>query len=215
MTTRGIVRALAVVAGGAVFLLVVQLLWGPPAGIVVFGALVGGLTALISLGIALVYRANRILNFAQGDLGFAPASLAVLLIVSSGLSWLAAFVIGIVAAFVVGAVVEFFVIRRFFRAPRLILSVATIGLAQVLAGVALLLPRWFAVTTPPQDYPAPINTSFTIGTVHFGGNEVIVAITVPVVCLLLALFLRTRVGAAVRGTAENADRASLLGIPVR
>jgi ABC-type branched-subunit amino acid transport system ATPase component/ABC-type branched-subunit amino acid transport system permease subunit len=215
MRWSSVLRALAYLAGAGLFLVVVQVLWGPPAGIVVFGALVGGLTALISLGIALVYRANRILNFAQGDLGFAPASLAVLLIVSSGLSWLAAFVIGIVAAFVVGAVVEFFVIRRFFRAPRLILSVATIGLAQVLAGVALLLPRWFAVTTPPQDYPAPINTSFTIGTVHFGGNEVIVAITVPVVCLLLALFLRTRVGAAVRGTAENADRASLLGIPVR
>jgi ABC-type branched-subunit amino acid transport system ATPase component/ABC-type branched-subunit amino acid transport system permease subunit len=215
MRWSSVLRALVYLAGAGLFLVAVQVFWGPPAGIVVFGALVGGLTALISLGIALVYRANRILNFAQGDLGFAPASLAVLLIVSSGLSWLAAFVIGIVAAFVVGAVVEFVVIRRFFRAPRLILSVATIGLAQVLAGVALLLPRWFAVTTPPQDYPAPIDTSFTIGTVHFGGNEVIVAITVPVVCLLLALFLRTRVGAAVRGTAENADRASLLGIPVR
>ncbi len=59
-------RTLAVVAGAAVFLLVVQWLWGPPAGIVVQGALLGGLTALISLGIALVYRANRILNFAAG-----------------------------------------------------------------------------------------------------------------------------------------------------
>ena len=56
------------------------------------------LTALISLGLALVYRANRILNFAQGDLGAAPASLAVLLVVSSGASWLVAFVTGIVAA---------------------------------------------------------------------------------------------------------------------
>src|SRR5262249_4974732 len=116
MRWSSVLRALAYLAGAGLFLIVVQVLWGPPAGIVVFGALVGGLTALISLGIALVYRANRILNFAQGDLGFAPASLAVLLIVSSGLSWLAAFVIGIVAAFVVGAVVEFFVIRRFFRA---------------------------------------------------------------------------------------------------
>jgi branched-chain amino acid transport system permease protein len=208
-------RALAVVVGAAVFLLVVQLLWGPPAGIVVQGALLGGLTALISLGIALVYRANRILNFAQGDLGAAPASLAVLLVVSSGASWLLAFVTGIVAALGVGAAVEFLVIRRFFRAPRLILSVATIGLAQVLAGIGLLLPLWFDVTTPPQSFPAPIDASFTVGVVRFGGNEVIAAITVPLVCVLLALFLRTRVGVAVRGTAENADRAALLGIPIR
>ena len=106
-------------------------------------------------------------------------------------------------------------IRRFFRAPRLILSVATIGLAQVLAGIGLLLPRWFDVTTPPQSFPSPIDASFTVGVVRFGGNEVIAAVTVPVVCALLALFLRTRVGVAVRGTAENADRAALLGIPVR
>src|SRR5262245_2797926 len=130
MATRG-VRTLAVVAGGGAFLLLVQLLWGPPAGIVVQGALLGGLTALIALGIALVYRANRILNFAQGDLGAAPASLAVLLIVSSGASWLVGFLTGIVAAVVLGGVVDIVVIRRFFRAPRLILSVATIGLAQV------------------------------------------------------------------------------------
>ncbi len=174
-----------------------------------------GSLALISLGIALVYRANRILNFAQGDLGAAPASLAVLLVVSSGASWLVAFTTGIAAAVLLGAVVELAVIRRFFRAPRLILSVATIGLAQVLAGLGLLLPRWFDVTTPPQSFPSPIDASFTVGVVRFGGNEVIAAITVPVVCALLALFLRTRVGVAVRGTAENADRAALLGIPVR
>jgi ABC-type branched-subunit amino acid transport system ATPase component/ABC-type branched-subunit amino acid transport system permease subunit len=214
MATTGPVRALVLVAGGALFLVVVQLLWGPPAGIVVQGALLGGLTALISLGIALVYRANRVLNFAQGDLGFAPGSLAVLLVVSSGTSWLVAFLTGIAAAMALGAVVEIVVIRRFFRSPRVILSVATIGLAQVLAGLGLLLPRWFNVTTP-EPLPAPIDASFHVGFVAFGGNEVIAAITVPIVCALLALFLRTRVGTAVRGTAENADRASLLGIPVR
>src|SRR5206468_3355831 len=137
--------ALAWVLGTAAFLVLVQLLWGPPAGIVMQGALLGGLSALLALGLALVYRANRILNFAQGDLGAAPASLAVLLVVTSGASWLVAFATGIAAAVLLGAVVEFLVIRRFFRSPRLILSVATIGLTQVLAGVGLLLPRWFDV----------------------------------------------------------------------
>ena len=50
-----------------------------------------------------MYRANRILNFAQGDLGAAPASLAVLLVVTSGASWVVAFVVGIAAAVVLGA----------------------------------------------------------------------------------------------------------------
>ena len=92
--------------GAALFLIGVQVLWSPPAGVVVQGALLGGLSALLALGLALVYRAHRILNFAQGDLGAAPASLAVLLVVSSGASWLVAFVAGLAAALVLGALVR-------------------------------------------------------------------------------------------------------------
>ena len=95
-------RLLAWVAAAVAFLLIVQVLWGPPAGIVVQGALLGGLSALLALGLALVYRAHRILNFAQGDLGAAPASLAVLLVVTSGASWLVAFVAGLATAVVLG-----------------------------------------------------------------------------------------------------------------
>ncbi len=197
------------------FLVLVQVLWGPPAGIVVQGALLGGLSALLALGLALVYRANRILNFAQGDLGAAPASLAVLLVVSSGTSWLVAFITGLVAALALGAAVELLVIRRFFRSPRLILTVATIGLAQVLAGLGLLLPGWFHVGLPPQSFPAPLDVSFTIEPLRFGGNDVVALVAIPLAFLGLALFLRTRLGTAMRACADDADRAALVGIPVR
>jgi ABC-type branched-subunit amino acid transport system ATPase component/ABC-type branched-subunit amino acid transport system permease subunit len=203
-------------AGAAIgFLVVVQALWGPPAGIVVQGALLGGLSALLALGLALVYRANRILNFAQGDLGAAPASLAVLLVVSSGTSWLVAFSTGIAAALALGAAVEFLVVRRFFRSPRLILTVATIGLAQVLAGLGLLLPGWFDVGLPPQSFPAPFDLSFTIDPLRFGGNDVVALVVVPLAFIGVAGFLRTRLGVAMRACADDADRAALVGIPVR
>ena len=207
--------ALAWVAATVAFLLIVQLLWGPPAGIVVQGALLGGLSALLALGLALVYRAHRILNFAQGDLGAAPASLAVLLVVTSGASWLVAFVAGLATAVVVGVLVELVVIRRFFRAPRLVLSVATIGLAQVLAGIGLLLPGWFGVDLPPQSFPAPIDVSFTVEPLRFGGNDVVALIAIPLAFVGLALFLRTRIGLAIRACADDVDRAALVGIPVR
>lgn len=197
------------------FLLLVQVLWGPPAGIVVQGALLGGLSALLALGLALVYRAHRILNFAQGDLGAAPASLAVLLVVTSGASWLVAFVTGLATAVVLGVVVEALVIRRFFRAPRLILSVATIGLAQVLAGLGLLLPGWFGVSFPPQSFPAPFDVSFTVDPLRFGGNDVVALVAIPLAFVGLALFLRTRLGLAMRACADDVDRAALVGIPVR
>jgi ABC-type branched-subunit amino acid transport system ATPase component/ABC-type branched-subunit amino acid transport system permease subunit len=208
-------RALAWALGTIVFLLLVQLLWGPPAGIVVQGALLGGLSALLALGLALVYRANRILNFAQGDLGAAPASLAVLLVVTSGASWIVAFTTGLVAALLLGAAVELLVVRRFFRSPRLILTVATIGLAQVLAGLGLLLPGWFGVGLPPQSFPAPFDVSFTIDPLTFRGNDVVALVVIPLAFVGLAVFLRTRLGVAMRACADDVDRAALVGIPVR
>ena len=49
---------------------------GHPAGQLVYGFIIGSLTALTSFGLALIYRANKVINFAQADLGAVPASLA-------------------------------------------------------------------------------------------------------------------------------------------
>ncbi len=177
---------------------------------------IGGLTALIAFGIALIYRANRIINFAQGELGGVPASLAVLLIVGPGLPYLLALPIGLVAAVALGGIVEFLFIRRFFRAPRLVLTVVTIGISLLLAVGGILLPRAFDIQTPPQSFPSPFDFSFSIGKTVFHGNDVVAMLAVPAVILALVAFFRfTNIGIAVRGSAENADRAFLLGIPVK
>ena len=52
-------------------------------------------------------------------------------------------VLGLVAAIVLGVLVETLIIRRFYHSPRLIVTVATIGVAQVLTGAALFLPNLF------------------------------------------------------------------------
>src|SRR5439155_14199327 len=75
------VKGCYAVAGIFGFFFVQQWFWPAPPGVIVQGVLIGSLTALVAFGIALIYRANRVINFAQGDLGGVPASLAVLLIV--------------------------------------------------------------------------------------------------------------------------------------
>jgi branched-chain amino acid transport system permease protein len=198
------------------FYFVEQLLWPAPIGVLVQGLVIGGLTSLIAFGIALIYRANRIINFAQGDLGAVPATLAVLLIVGPGLPYLVALPIGIGAAIVLGAVVEFIFIRRFFKAPRLVLTVVTIGLSLLLAGSGILLPRAFDIQTPPQSFPSPFDFHFAIGQTIFRGNDIVAMLAVPAVILALVAFFRfTNIGIAVRASAENADRAFLLGVPVK
>jgi branched-chain amino acid transport system permease protein len=199
-------------------LIVVQrLLFPAPMGVVLNGALVGGRIALIALGIALVYRANRIVNFAQGDLGGVPATLAVMLVVSSGLNYWLGFLAGLGAAIVLGVLVETLIIGRFFRAPRLVLTVATIGVAQLLTGAALLLPRAFGDEFRfGTKISPPFSTTFDVEGTIFNANDILTMIAVPVAFVALALFLRrSNFGIAIVAAAERADRAATLGIPVR
>ena len=200
----------------AVAILAVQLLAFPvPAGVFVRGVIIGGLTALVALGMALVHRSDRVLNFAQGDLGALPATLVFLLTSSWTWSYLPALLAGLVASAVLGALVELVVVRRFTRAPRLLLTVATIGLSQLLAASAFLLPRlWDTQLLAPRIDP-PFDWTFTVRPIVFSANDLIAAMTVPTALVALAIFLqRTRAGAAVRAAADSAERAAMLGVPV-
>src|SRR3954467_10520317 len=203
------VRAAAyAISGALVFYWIVDRLWEVPFGILVKGAVIGGLYSMIAAGIALVYRANRIINFAQGDMGGVPASLAVLLIAVSGWPYLAAIGTGLVGGVALGVVIEFVIIRRFAKSPRLVLTVATIGIAQLLTFLEIYMPQAFHSTTPPQRFPSPFNWGFAIGKVRFQGNDVLAILMVPLVLIAMAWFLnRTHIGGAIRACTESAARA--------
>jgi branched-chain amino acid transport system permease protein len=210
-------RLLAYVAPVAGLIFAVRV-WPFPApnGVILDGALGGGRIALIALGIALIYRANRVINFAQGDLGQVPATLGALLVITLSVNYFVAFTTGLVAAVVLGIVVETLIIRRFFRAPRLILTVATIGLSQVLIGAGLYLAQAFGQDFQTNRLDPPFTVKFQVGSTIFNGNDVIAMVTIPIAFIALAAWLRlSNIGVAVRGSAERADRASTLGIPVR
>lgn len=214
---HGAMRRLAATIGPALAIIAVQLVLFPvPAGQWLRGAIVGGLTALVALGMALVYRANRVVNFAQGDLGSLPAVLVVLLMTSWGWNYFVALGAGLVASVVLGAVIELAIIRRFFRAPRLLLTVATLGLSQLLVAFSILLPRLWDTRLLANRIDAPFDFSWEVSPLIFSANDVIALVVAPVVIFALAFFLRyTTAGMAIRASAENADRASLLGIPVK
>ncbi len=197
-------------------LVVVQLVFfGVPAGAWIRGVVIGLLTALLAVGMALVYRANRVLNFAQADLGYIPAALSVGLIVFSGLPYLFGLFVGLVSSVVLGAIVELAIVRRFSRSPRLVLTVATIGITQLLAVLAILIPRLWDENAASQRIDPPLDWKLTIGSFILNANDFIAMIIAPVAMLVIGLFLtRTRVGTAVRAAAERSERAALLGIPV-
>ena len=130
----------------------VQLILFPmPVGVWLQGAILGFLGSLMALGLGLTFRLNKIVNFAQGDLGTAPAVLAVGLIAFSGVNYFLGLITGLVGAVLLTATLELVVVRRFRRSPRLILTVATIGLSQLLVVLSLLIPRiWGQTPSPPR-----------------------------------------------------------------
>jgi branched-chain amino acid transport system permease protein len=120
----------------------------------------------------------------------------------------------------VGAGVDVFVMRRFSKSPRLILTVVTLGVAQTLAIFGFFTPIWLGVKANlPPNVPTPWSSSVLWrngrGQPILTGNQVAALVTVLILSVALALFLRyTRIGIAIRASSENADRAALLGIPV-
>jgi ABC-type branched-subunit amino acid transport system ATPase component/ABC-type branched-subunit amino acid transport system permease subunit len=201
--------------GTLAFGVFVFVLYPVPISSLVVGLFTGSLSALIAIGLVLVYRANRIVNFAQGELGGLAAVLAASLIVGPKWGFFPAMLVGFGTALALGAVIEILIVRRFAKAPRLLLTVATIGIGQLLSFATLGLPRLFDYDTAPQP-PRPFG-SFRVQWFPntFTGGHLLIALIVPAVCAGLAVFLRrSRFGIAVRASAESADRAALLGIPV-
>jgi ABC-type branched-subunit amino acid transport system ATPase component/ABC-type branched-subunit amino acid transport system permease subunit len=177
------------------------------------GVVQGMITALIAMGIVLVYRSSRVINFAVGDLGVpATALLAIMVGLHHWPYWIA-----LPAALVVGAlsgtVVELAVIRRLFHAPRVIVLVATIGVAELAQAVARALPN-YATGTLTTTFPTPINGQWNIGAgITVSGAQVLALIAVPVTTFgLWWLLNRTKFGESVRASVSNADLARLTGI---
>ncbi len=213
------------VFGPALAVLALQLavFWVPPGDdpqVYVLGLTQGLLVALMAVGLSLIYKANRIINFAQADLGLLPAALAVNLVVLSGLNYVLTLAAGIVVSLLLGAVVELAIMRRFFRAPRLVATVATIGVAQVLAVATLWLTGelWDErpVIEPFATEILPFRWTLDVGTFPFTSPYVIAWVLAPLAIGAVAAVLRfTNVGIAIRASAEMAERAQLLGIPVQ
>src|SRR4051794_39624231 len=162
---------------------------GAPAGIVLSGIVFGSLNGLIAVGIVLVYRANKVVNFAQAEFGSVAAILAIEFKLKLHWNYFLAIGAGLVLSLLIGALAEIIVIRRFARAPRLILAVVTIGLAQVLNAISVLIPlNWSGLDS--GRFITPFNYTFRVYPVVFDANYVLVLVVVPIVLAALTIFLR-------------------------
>ncbi|MHB1447078.1 MAG: ABC transporter permease, partial [Acidimicrobiales bacterium] len=188
---------------------------GLPFGVVLLGLVLGGLSSLTAMGLVIVYRSARIINFAQAEIGGLSAAVAVVMVTGSHLPYFLALPVGLAVALLTGLLVDLAVMRRLFTAPRLIVTVATIGVAQILGALELVVPTLFSHLGPTTTFTTPFSFHFDVGPIVFNGNHVVAMVVIPVVLMALAwFFTRTDFGIAIRGAADSTERAQLLGIPV-
>lgn len=189
---------------------------GLPFGVVLLGLVYGALSSLTAMGLVLVYRSSRIINFAQAEIGGLAAAVTLVAVLGLHLPYVAGVLLGLLAAVLTGAVVHAVAVRPFFTSPRLILTVATIGLAQILGAGEIALPSAFNHLRQVAAFTTPFRVHLTIGPIIFNGNHLVAVGVVLAVAGGLAWFLRrSDTGVAVRAAADSGDRALLLGVPIR
>ncbi|HVM52666.1 MAG TPA: ABC transporter permease, partial [Acidimicrobiales bacterium] len=170
----------------------------------------GSSYALLALGLVLVNKSSRILNFAQGEIGAMATFVVASLAVAHGWAWLPAIAVGLAVGAAISVATSLVLLQRGAggRLPPLVGTVALLGLLVIVEN------RWFGGARP---FPSPI---------HGGGVEVAGVVITPtrlliigsvaVTCVLLWLLVeRTRVGLALRAGADNRDAAVVIGIQAR
>lgn len=190
--------------------------------IVIAGLAIGMANALLAMGLVLIYMANRTINLAHGELGVFAVSMMISLTRVAHLNYWLALVCSLAATAALAAMIERGVLRRLFRSPRLIMLIATIGVAQLIIVLRLVLPK--SKTSEGENVLAGAGSVFPLP-FHFDpiqfkrvvlGPEHLMALVIgPLLAIALALFLRySSYGIALRAAAQNMPRARLLGIPV-
>jgi ABC-type branched-subunit amino acid transport system ATPase component/ABC-type branched-subunit amino acid transport system permease subunit len=187
-----------------------------PRGLLVQGAVFGAASGLLAVGLVLTYRTTRLINFAYGGMGACAAEVGVVAYQRFHQPWLVCVVLACLVGGALGVGVDL-VLRRFGDAPRLVVTVATVGLLQVFVGLQFGLAFWTKANVLVPRFPTGLSTKhWAVGTTLFTGNDVVAIAIVPVALVGLSWFLlRTDVGTAVRALADNGQRAMLLGVPTR
>lgn len=180
-------------------------------------ALFGGLTsgsiyALVAVGLAVIYRATGVINFAHGEFVVIGALTAASLVNPLGLPLAAAALAGVAAAGATGLLFERIVLRPMSDKPVFVIILITLGSSIAFRGAAMLL--WGK--DPLRLSPFSGETPWRVGGAAVLPQALWVLGVTAVVMVLIGFALqRTAYGKAVRACAENPSAARLVGIDVK
>jgi branched-chain amino acid transport system permease protein len=176
------------------------------------GIMIGLMYALIALGFVLIYKATDAINFAQGEFVMFAGFIAAAAMASAGLSFWVSAALSVAGMVALGFGLERVVLRPLLGRPIIAVVMATIGLAAVLRGVAVLAfgAGTRAIVMPIGDEP------LYLGPVMLSPVQLVGAgVSVVFLGAFTWFFLKSRIGIAMRAVADNQQVAMAMGINVR
>jgi len=178
---------------------------------IVLGLVYGGIYGLFAVGIVLVYRGSRVLNFAQGEIGTFGLYAAWWLSTERGLPWFVGAAGAIATALAIGLLFERFIVRPMGDQSRLSVAVATVGLL-----LFLLALGFRAFGESPRSVTSPLSGGVDIAGVVVSATQMLsLAVTAAIGVVLAVLLRRTDFGLAVLAAADDPTAVRLVGVPLR
>ncbi len=176
------------------------------------GVLIGGVYALVGVGLTIIFGVMRVINFAQGELVMAGMYVTFWLFTLWGIDPFLSVLLTMPALFLIGVVLQWSLINRVLNALPQNQILLTIGIGLVLSNLAML-----AFTS---DYRI-LSTSYSSSSVGLAGIRLSTPliycflITVAITAALYWFLARTDMGHAIRATAQDREAAQLMGVSVR
>ena len=176
---------------------------------VINGLLIGGIYALVSIGVTLIFGVVKIVNFAQGEFVMIGMYISFFLATQFGVDPLLSLLVSMPALFLIGVLIQHFLIRRVLGQNDMPQIFLTFALSLLLLNLALMLLS--------ANYRT-VHTWYSDESIHLGGLYIPVAKLIAFVLAMvlsgaLWLFLRTTdLGKAMRAASQNRDVAVLMGI---
>ncbi len=176
------------------------------------GLILGSMYAMVAIGFSMIYGIIRLINFAHGDVVMIGAflTLGLLQAVKAPLPLVALVVL--VAGAIIGILIEKAAFRPMRGAPQVTGFIASLAVSIMLQNLGILF-----LTAQPRNFTFPdyLQKVIHIGAISFRMVDLIIMLSaLSMMCALMLLVKKTRMGMAMRATAENIDVARLMGINI-
>jgi branched-chain amino acid transport system permease protein len=176
------------------------------------GLILGSMYATVAIGFSMIYGIIRLINFAHGDIVMVGAFVTLGLVLSGKIPFPVIVIIVLFSGALMGILIERTAFRPMRGAPQVTGFITSLAISILMQNLGILL-----LTAQPRNFflPEYLQNIFHLGPVSFRAVDLVIVVISLIMMALLVLMVRTtRLGMAMRATAENLNVARLMGINI-